>query len=62
MSTTDDQGVLTLERRGHVLLMGINRPEKRNAHGKHFTGGLDLAEVGPALSDGSVVYPAVITS
>jgi len=22
---------LTLERRGHVLLMGFNRPEKRNA-------------------------------
>lgn len=31
MSTTDDQNVLTLERRGHVLPMGINRPQKRNA-------------------------------
>lgn len=79
-------GVLTLERRGHVLLMGLNRPEKRNAfniellqelgrayetletdddircgvlfaHGDHFTGGLDLAEVGPALADGNLRYP-----
>lgn len=86
MSTANDEGVLTLERRGHVLLMGINRPHKRNAfniellielaraygrlerddelrcgvlfaHGEHFTGGLDLAEVGPALADGSLVYP-----
>ena len=75
MSETNNDGVLTLERRGHVLLMGLNRPEKRNAfnvellielgrayetldhddelrcgvlfaHGEHFTGGLDLAEVG----------------
>lgn len=86
MSTANDEEVLTLERRGHVLLMGINRPHKRNAfniellielaraydrlerdndlrcgvlfaHGEHFTGGLDLAEVGPALADGSLVYP-----
>jgi len=81
-----DTGVLTLERRGHVLLMGLNRPEKRNAfniellaelgrayeqlerddelrcgvlfaHGEHFTGGLDLAEVGPALAEGALAYP-----
>ncbi len=86
MSTTDDHGVLTLERRDHVLLMGLNRPQKRNAfniellmelgrayellerdehlrcgvlfaHGEHFTGGLDLAEVGPALADGNLSYP-----
>lgn len=86
MSTANDERVLTLERRGPVLLMGINRPHKRNAvniellielarayellerdddlrcgvlfaHGEHFTGGLDLAEVGPALADGSLVYP-----
>lgn len=86
MSTINGQGTLTLERRGHVLLMGLNRPEKRNAfniellmdlgrayevlerdddlrcgvlfaHGDHFTGGLDLAEVGPALADGSLNYP-----
>jgi enoyl-CoA hydratase len=77
---------LTLEQRGHVLLMGLNRPAKRNAfnvellmelgrayeqlesdqdlrcgvlfaHGEHFTGGLDLAEVGPALASGSLSYP-----
>ncbi len=87
MSTSDEQGVLTLERRRHVLLMGLNRPQKRNAfniellmalgrayeqleqddelrcgvlfaHGDHFTGGLDLAEVGPALAEGSLSYPA----
>jgi enoyl-CoA hydratase len=78
--------VLTLERREHVLLIGLNRPTKRNAfnmellvelgrayetlerddelrcgvlfaHGEHFTGGLDLAEVGPALADGTLAYP-----
>ena len=83
---TNDHTVLTLERRGHVLLMGLNRPEKRNAfniellaelgrayetlerdddlrcgvlfaHGEHFTGGLDLAEVGPALAEGNLTYP-----
>jgi enoyl-CoA hydratase/carnithine racemase len=71
---------VTLERRGHVLLMGLNRPDKRNAfnlamidelaaayhqveiddevrcgvlfgHGDHFTGGLDLAEVGPRVRE-----------
>lgn len=86
MTESTDQTSLTLERHGHVLLMGLNRPEKRNAfniellielgrayeqlerdedlrcgvlfaHGEHFTGGLDLAEVGPALADGSLVYP-----
>ncbi len=86
MNDTNNQGVLTLERRGHVLRMGLNRPAKRNAfniellmalgrayeeleqddalrcgvlfaHGEHFTGGLDLAEVGPALADGNLSYP-----
>jgi enoyl-CoA hydratase len=86
VNTTDENGVLTLERRRHVLLMGLNRPEKRNAfniellmalgrayelleadddlrcgvlfaHGDHFTGGLDLAEVGPALAQGNLSYP-----
>lgn len=28
------------------------------AHGEHFTGGLDLAEVGPALASGQLSYPA----
>ncbi len=70
---------VTVERDGHVLLMGVNRPEKRNAwdlatidelaaayeqlgqdpelrvgvvygHGPHFSAGLDLAEVGPAVA------------
>lgn len=70
---------ITVEARGHVLLMGVNRPEKRNAfdlealsslakayeklgndpelrvgvvfaHGDHFSAGLDLAEVGPAVA------------
>jgi len=69
---------ITVERDGHVLLMGLNRPEKRNAtdlrmlqelslaygelerdpelrvgvlfaHGEHFTGGLDLADVTPRI-------------
>lgn len=84
--SVDGEEVLTLARRGHVLLMGLNRPRKRNAfniallvalahayeqleinddlrvgvlfaHGEHFTGGLDLAEVGPALSEGRFNYP-----
>ena len=79
----EEDPVVTIERRGHVLLMGLNRPAKRNAfnlalidqlagayyelenddaircgvlfgHGEHFTGGLDLAEVGPAVSEGSL--------
>ena len=86
MTGTTNQSVLTLERRGHVLLMGLNRVAKRNAfniellmelgrayeqlerddelrcgvlfaHGEHFTGGLDLAEVGPALAQGSLTFP-----
>ena len=75
-----DERVL-VERRGHVLLIGLNRPDKRNAAdlamlhrlaraytelhtdadlrvgvvhaaGDHFTAGLDLADVGPALVSG----------
>jgi len=71
-------GRITTEIAGHVLLIGLNRPEKRNAadlrlleelalayrqlendpelrvgfvfaHGDHFTGGLDLADVGPRI-------------
>jgi enoyl-CoA hydratase/carnithine racemase len=71
---------VTVERDGHVLVIGINRPEKRNAfdlatidqlgaayeqlgtddslragvlfgHGEHFSAGLDLAEVGPAVAE-----------
>ena len=71
---------VTVERDGHVLLIGVNRPAKRNAfnlaaidalgrayeilgtddelragvlfaHGDHFSAGLDLAEVGPAVAE-----------
>lgn len=74
---------VVVERRGHLLLIGLNRPDKRNAAdlamlhelaaayavlhtdpelrvgvlhavGDHFTGGLDLADVGPALISGRV--------
>lgn len=77
---------LTVERDGHVLLVGLNRADKRNAfnlamlrelaetytayeddpelwclllfaHGDHFTGGLDLAEVGPAVASGDPLTP-----
>ena len=77
---------ITTETRGHVYLMGLNRPKKRNsftmqmlhelarayaeyeqddqmwcavlfAHGDHFTGGLDLAEVGPAVASGQTLVP-----
>ena len=76
-----DAEAITVERSGHVLLMGLNRPDQRNAfnlamidqlaaayhqldeddeircgvlfgHGDHFTGGLDLAEVGPLVREG----------
>jgi enoyl-CoA hydratase/carnithine racemase len=69
---------VTVDRDGHILLIGLNRPDKRNAadmqlleelslaygqlerdpeircalvfaHGDHFTGGLDLADVGPRI-------------
>ncbi|MDF0529560.1 crotonase/enoyl-CoA hydratase family protein [Tsukamurella sp. 8F] len=77
---------ITLERDGHVLLIGLNRPDKRNAfdlamlgelseayalleedgdlrcgvlfaHGDHFTGGLDLVDVGPAIASGRSPFP-----
>ncbi|HEY4266934.1 MAG TPA: crotonase/enoyl-CoA hydratase family protein [Galbitalea sp.] len=69
---------VTVDRDGHILLIGLNRTDKRNAadwrmlqelsqaygelerhpelrvgvvfaHGDHFTGGLDLADVGPRI-------------
>lgn len=72
---------ITMERDGHLLLIGLNRPAKRNAlnlamladlahayeslesddrvragvlfaHGDHFTAGLDLLEVAPAIAAG----------
>lgn len=77
---------VSLERDGHVLMIGLNRPEKRNAftltmladlshayallesddslragvlfaHGDHFTAGLDLLDVGPAISAGTDLLP-----
>src|SRR4051794_25682713 len=74
-----------VERRGPVLMIGLNRPEKRNAfnlamidqlaaayheletdddircgvlfaHGDHFTGGLDLVEVGPLVREGKLDF------
>src|SRR5271166_1449506 len=30
-TATEQETAVTVERRGHVLLMGLNRPEKRNA-------------------------------
>src|SRR5437660_5791895 len=82
---TTQETAVTVERRGHVLLMGLNRPAKRNAfnlamidelagayyeleadddsrcgvlfaHGDHFTGGLDLAEVGPVIGAGGLPF------
>jgi enoyl-CoA hydratase len=82
---SEQEIAVTVERRGHVLLMGLNRPAKRNAfnlpmidqlaaayheleadedlrcgvlfgHGEHFTGGLDLAEVGPVIGDGGLDF------
>lgn len=82
MGAVTQPRVLT-ERRGQVWLMGLNRPEKRNAAdlallhelaaayavlhtdhelrvgvlygvGDHFTGGLDLADVGPGLVAGDL--------
>lgn len=78
---------VSLERDGHVLLIGLNRPDKRNAfnrtmladlarayallesdsnvragvlfaHGDHFTGGLDLVDVAPAIASGELQTPA----
>jgi enoyl-CoA hydratase/carnithine racemase len=83
---TENFETLTIERRGHILLVGLNRPEKRNAfnlqmirelgsaygliendpevwvgvvfaHGEHFTGGLDLADVAGKFGDFSEVVP-----
>ncbi|MEO7123016.1 MAG: crotonase/enoyl-CoA hydratase family protein [Lacisediminihabitans sp.] len=78
---------ITLDREGHVLLIGFSRPEKRNAtdfqmlqelslaygvlehdpelragfvyaHGDHFTGGLDLADVAPRIgAEGLNIVP-----
>jgi enoyl-CoA hydratase len=77
---------ITVEQRGRLLLIGLNRPAKRNAftvamlgelaeaftaferndqawvavlfaHGEHFTAGLDLADVAPAVAAGARLFP-----
>jgi len=85
--TLDEPARVTVERDGPVLLIGLNRPEKRNAadvamleqlalaygqldrdpelrvgvvfaHGDHFTGGLDLADVVPRIGpEGLAMVP-----
>ena len=86
MSTPSEQPRVTVERDGHVLLIGLNRPHKRNAfdramlaelaqayglleddddlrcgvlygHGDHFTGGLDMVDVGPTVLSGQSSTP-----
>ncbi len=86
MHDNEESPSVTVERNGHVLMMGLNRPDKRNAftttmiaelgvaygllesdddlrcgvlfaHGEHFTGGLDLADVGADLIAGTSVFP-----
>ena len=76
---------ISTETKGHVLLIGLNRPDKMNAfnlqmldeladaytqlendsqlrcavvfaNGKHFTGGLDLGEVGPYAQKGNPIF------
>jgi len=86
-TTAETSPRITVERDGHVLLIGFNRPDKRNAadfallqelalaygelerdpqlragfvfaHGDHFTGGLDLADVAPRIgADGLDAVP-----
>ncbi len=76
---------VTVARDGHVLTMGLSRPDKRNAadmamlsalaaaygdldrdenlrvglvyaNGDHFTAGLDLADIGPRLANGTLDF------
>ncbi|PKN56465.1 MAG: enoyl-CoA hydratase [Deltaproteobacteria bacterium HGW-Deltaproteobacteria-14] len=83
---TSPSDPITVEERGHVFLIGLGRPDKRNAfslrmldglarayarfedtdsarcavlfaHGEHFTAGLDLREVGPAVAKGAALVP-----
>ncbi len=80
------RATLTVRSEDRVMLIGLNRPAKRNAfslqmlrelaeaftafeadddlrcavlhaHGEHFTAGLDLAEVGPAVAAGQPLFP-----
>jgi enoyl-CoA hydratase/carnithine racemase len=83
---TDFQRLVLDRSNDHVLLIGLNRPDKRNAfdlqmlnelgqaitlyeddpdlrcavlyaEGDHFTAGLDLGEVGPAVQAGAALFP-----
>jgi enoyl-CoA hydratase len=87
MTTDPELDTVTLERDGHVLVIGLNRPDKRNAfnlamlsdlsraygllesddtlragvliaHGEHFTAGLDLLDVAPAIASGQNPFAA----
>lgn len=89
ITRTMQEQAVTVERRGHVLLMGLNRPQTRApfnlamidqlaaasyeleaddalrcgvlfAHGEHFTGDLDRAEVGPAIQEGRIACPSTV--
>jgi len=87
MTDTETPVRISVERDGHVLLIGLNRPDKRNAadvamleqlalaygeldrdpelrvgvvfaHGDHFTGGLDLADIVPRIGpEGLAMVP-----
>ncbi|MFD9007281.1 crotonase/enoyl-CoA hydratase family protein [Streptomyces sp. NPDC059582] len=85
-ATPENAATVTVERDKHVLLIGLNRPAKRNAftrqmiselsmaygllesdedvwcgvlfsHGDHFTGGLDMQDVGADLASGGFAIP-----
>lgn len=86
MSEQSTEPIVSIEQRGHVLLVGLDRAAKRNAmnlqmlrelaiaygriendpeirvgvvfaHGEHFTGGLDLADVATAFGNFDQVVP-----
>jgi enoyl-CoA hydratase/carnithine racemase len=85
-TTPPAEGTIGTERRGPLLLVGINRPAKRNGftprmfrelaeaytlldddpalrvgvlfgHGDHFTAGLDLPTIAPAMQKGEKLWP-----
>jgi enoyl-CoA hydratase/carnithine racemase len=87
MNDQRGEPLVTVERDGHLLMIGLNRVDKRNAftvemlrqlgrayfelenddslrcgvlfaHGEHFTGGLDLADVLPAIASDELDWQA----
>lgn len=87
LAVMSEQTTITTEIRDHILLIGLNRPDKLNAfntdmltalsqaytayqnnqelwcavlfaHGKGFTAGLDLANVGPVVAKGGGLFPS----